>query len=74
LAPTSGELIRPPSASCDLRHVAEESFSAGAALQPLDVNQETLREARSQKKEGYKSNALGGGVDQEIRNLEAIHQ
>jgi hypothetical protein len=26
LAPTSGELIRPPSASCDLRHAAEESF------------------------------------------------
>jgi hypothetical protein len=28
LAPTSGELIRPPSASPDLRHAAEESFSA----------------------------------------------
>jgi hypothetical protein len=26
--PTSGELIRPPSASTDLRHAAEESFSA----------------------------------------------
>jgi hypothetical protein len=28
LAPTSGELIRPPSASTNLRHAAEESFSA----------------------------------------------
>jgi hypothetical protein len=28
LAPTSGELIRPPSARLDLRHAAEESFSA----------------------------------------------
>jgi hypothetical protein len=40
----------------------KKSLGLGAALQPLDVNQETLREARSQKKEGYKSNAPGGGV------------
>jgi hypothetical protein len=41
---------------------SKKSSALGAALPPLDVNQETLREARSQKKEGYKSNASGGGV------------
>jgi hypothetical protein len=40
----------------------KKSSGLGAALQPLDVNQGTLREARSQKKEGYKSNASEGGV------------
>jgi hypothetical protein len=38
------------------------SSGLGAALQPLDVNQETLREARTQKRKGYKSNASGGGT------------
>jgi hypothetical protein len=40
----------------------KKSLALWDTLQPLDVNQETLREARSQKKEGYKSNASGGGV------------
>jgi hypothetical protein len=74
LAPTSGELIRPPSASCDLRHAAKEGFSAGAALQPLDVNQETLHEARSQKRKATSPTPQEEGLDQEIRDLEAIHQ
>jgi chromosome segregation ATPase len=30
--PTSGKLIRPPSASYDLRHAAEEIFSAGGCI------------------------------------------
>jgi hypothetical protein len=72
--PTSGELIRPPSASCDLRHAAEESFNAGAALQPLDVNQETLREARSQKRKATSPTPQEEELDQEIKDLEAIHQ
>jgi hypothetical protein len=74
LQPTSGELIRPPSASCDLRHAAEESFNAGAALQPLDVNQETLREARSQKRKATSPTPQEEELDQEIKDLEAIHQ
>ena len=41
----------------------KKASGLGAALQPLDVNQETLREARNQKKEGYKSNASGGGAE-----------
>jgi hypothetical protein len=40
----------------------KKSSGLGAALQPLDVNQDTLREARSQKKEGYQSDTSRGGV------------
>jgi DNA repair exonuclease SbcCD ATPase subunit len=68
LAPTVGKLIRPPSTSCDLRHAAEE------ALQPLDVNWETLREARSQKRKATSLTPQEEELDQEIRDLEAIHQ
>jgi hypothetical protein len=74
LAPTSGELIRPPSASIDLRHAAEEDSSARAALQPLDVNQETLREARSKMRNATSPTPREEELDQEIRDLEAIHQ
>jgi hypothetical protein len=74
LAPTSGELIRPPSASYDLRHAVEESFRARAALQPLDVNQDTLREARTQKRKATSPTPQEEELDQEIRDLEAIHQ
>jgi hypothetical protein len=74
LAPTSGELIRPPSASCDLRHASEESFRARAALQPLDVNQDTLCEARTQKRKATSPTPQEEELDQEIRDLEAIHQ
>jgi hypothetical protein len=45
-----------------------------AALQPLDVNQETLREARSQKRKATSPTPQEKELDQEIRNLEAIHQ
>jgi hypothetical protein len=45
----------------------------GAVLQPLDVNQETLCEARSQKRKAT-SPTPQEELDQEIRNLEAIHQ
>jgi hypothetical protein len=37
----------------------KKSSALGAALQPLDVNQEIMREARSQKRKA-KSNASGG--------------
>jgi hypothetical protein len=45
-----------------------------AALQPLDVNQETLREARTQKRKATSPTPQEEELDQEIRDLEAIHQ
>jgi soluble cytochrome b562 len=52
----------------------KKSSGLGAALQPLDVNQETLREARRQKRKATSPTPLEEELDQEIRNLEAIHQ
>jgi hypothetical protein len=52
----------------------KESSGLGAALQPLDVNQETLREARSQKRKDTSPTPQEEELDQEIRDLEAIHQ
>jgi hypothetical protein len=46
----------------------------GAALQPLDVNQDTLREARSQKRKATSPTPQEEELDQEIRDLKAIHQ
>jgi hypothetical protein len=46
----------------------------GAALQPLDVNQDTLREAQSQKRKATSPTPQEEELDQEIRDLEAIHQ
>ena len=46
----------------------------GAALQPLDTNQETLHEARSQKRKATSPTPQEKELDQEIRDLEAIHQ
>jgi hypothetical protein len=44
------------------------------ALQPLDTNQETLREARSKKRKATSPTPQEEELDQEIRDLEAIHQ
>jgi DNA repair exonuclease SbcCD ATPase subunit len=52
----------------------KKSSALGAPLQPLDVNQETLREARSQKRKAASPTPQEEGLDQEIRDLEAIHQ
>jgi hypothetical protein len=49
------------------------SSGLGAALQLLDVNQETLHEARTQKRKAA-SPTPQEELDQEIRDLEAIHQ
>jgi hypothetical protein len=48
----------------------------GAALQPLDTNHDaiSLREARSQKRKATSSTLQEEQIDQEIRDLEAIHQ
>jgi seryl-tRNA synthetase len=52
----------------------KKSSGLGAALQPLDVNQDTLREARSQKRKATSPTPQEEELDQEIRVLEAIHQ
>jgi hypothetical protein len=72
--PTSGELIRPPSASSNFVMPPKKSSGLGAALQPLDVNQETLREARNQKRKATSPTTQEEELDQEIRDLEAINQ
>jgi hypothetical protein len=46
----------------------------GAALQPLDTNQETLREARSLNRKATSPTPQEVELDQEIKDLEAIHQ
>jgi hypothetical protein len=52
----------------------KKSSKLGAALQPLDVNQEKLREARSQKRKATSLTPQEEELDQEIRDLEAVHQ
>jgi phosphoglycerate dehydrogenase-like enzyme len=52
----------------------KKALGPGAALQPLDVNQDTLREARSQKRKATSPTPQEEELDQEIRDLEAIHQ
>jgi hypothetical protein len=50
------------------------SSGLGAALQPLNVNQDTLREARTQKRKATSPTPQEEELDQEIKDLEAIHQ
>jgi hypothetical protein len=52
----------------------KKTAAPGAAVQPLDTNQETLREARSQKRKATSPTPREEELDQEIRDLEAIHQ
>jgi hypothetical protein len=54
----------------------KKTTAPGAALQPLDTNQETLslREARSQKRKATSPTPQEEELDQEIRDLEAIQQ
>jgi hypothetical protein len=51
-------------------------IAPGAALQPLDTNEETLslREARSQKRKAASPTLQEEELDQEIRDLEIFHQ
>jgi hypothetical protein len=53
----------------------KKTTAPGAALQPPDTNQEmlSLREARSQKRKATSPTPQEEELDQEIRNLEAIH-
>ena len=52
------------------------SALGAVALQPLDPNQETLslREARSQKRKATSPTPQEDELDQEIRNMEMLHQ
>jgi hypothetical protein len=52
------------------------SATGAAALQPLDPNQETLslREARSQKRKAVSPTPPEDELDQEIRDMEMLHQ
>jgi hypothetical protein len=52
------------------------SATGAAVLQPLDPNQETLslREARSQKRKATSPTLQEEKLDQEIINMEIIHQ
>jgi hypothetical protein len=54
----------------------KDSGLGAAALQPLDTNQETLslREARSQKRKATSPTLQEEELDQEIRDMEIIHQ
>jgi hypothetical protein len=52
----------------------KKSSGPGAALQPLDVNQDTLHEARSQKRKATSPTPQEEELYQEIRDLKAIHQ
>jgi hypothetical protein len=54
----------------------KKTTAPGAALQPLDINQETLslREARNQKRKATSPTPQEEELDQEIRDLEDIHQ
>jgi hypothetical protein len=79
LASTSGELKRPPSATSQAFIFVippKKAIAPGAALQPLDINQEglSLREARNQKRKATSLRPQEEELDQEIRDLEAIHQ
>jgi hypothetical protein len=52
----------------------KSSSGLGAALQPLNVNLETLPEARTPKRKATSPTPQEEELDQEIRDLEAIHQ
>jgi hypothetical protein len=53
---------------------SKRTMVPGADLQPLDTNQETLRETTSQKRKATSPTPQEEELDQEIRDLEAIHQ
>jgi hypothetical protein len=78
LAPTSGELIRPPSASTNLRHAAEEDNCARdcctSATGHKSGDSLSLREARRQKRKATSPTFQEEEFDQEIRDMEIIHQ
>jgi hypothetical protein len=76
LAPTSGELTSTTFDKASTFDMPPKKATVpGAALQPLDTNQQTLslREARSQKRKATSPTLQEEQLDQEIRDLKAIH-
>jgi regulator of replication initiation timing len=55
---------------------SKKAIAPGAALAPQDINQEgiSLREARNQKRKATSPTLQEEELDQEIRDLEVIHQ
>jgi hypothetical protein len=53
----------------------KKAIAPGAALQPLDTNQEglSMREAQNQKRKATSQTPQEEELDQEIRDMEAIH-
>jgi hypothetical protein len=77
LAPTSGELTSTTFGRASIFDMPPKKATAqGAALQPLDTNQDalSLREARNQKRKATSLTLQEEQIDQEIRDLEVIHQ
>jgi hypothetical protein len=78
LAPTSGVLTSTTFSKALTFVMPPKKITApgAAALQPLDTNQETLslREARSQKRKATNPSLQEEELDQEIRDMEIIHQ
>jgi hypothetical protein len=78
MAPTSGVLTSTTFDKALTFVMSPKKITApgAAALQPLDTNQETLslREARSQKRKATSPTLQEEELDQEIRNMEIIHQ
>jgi hypothetical protein len=77
LAPTFGVLTSTIFGKASTFVMSPKKIIApGAALQPLDTNQETLslREARSQHRKATNPTLQEEELDQEIRDLEIIHQ
>jgi hypothetical protein len=77
LAPTSGVLTSTIFSKASIFVIPPKKIIAPrAALQPLDTNQETLslRKARSQKRKATSPTLQEEELDQEIRDLEIIHQ
>jgi hypothetical protein len=77
LAPTSGELTSTTFGKASTFDIPPKKATVpGVALQPLDINQDalSLREARSQKRKATTLTLQEEQLDQEIRDLEAIHQ
>jgi hypothetical protein len=56
--------------------LSKKTTALGAILAPLDTNQDEIlqREARSQKRKATSPTPQDEELDQEISNLEAIHQ
>jgi hypothetical protein len=76
LAPTSGVLTSTIFGKASTFIMPPKKITAsGAALQPLDTNQETLslREARSQQRKATSPTLQEEELDQEIRDMEIIH-